>query len=203
MLAVTMSRETMALSVINKINNKLKFLYRKNKFLTPTLRRLLCNALIQPHSDYACSAWYPNLNKKLKNRIETCQNKCIRSCLQLDKMAHISHKKFETLNWLPVTEWFNQCINSIVFKYVNNQCPNYLNEAFQTAPENNIQTRGSFLRLKCPFSKTNAGQMALPYIDPIIWNKTLHMLKRKNNLNTFKHNLKDHYLKELKNSNSR
>ena len=156
-----MSGETMTLFVINKINNKLKFLYRKNKFLTPTLRRLLCNALIQPHSDYACSAWYPNLNKKLKNRIETCQNKCIRSCLQLDKMAHISHKKFETLNWLPVTERFNQCINSIVFKYVNNQCPNCPNEVLQTAPENNIQTRRNFLKLKCPFRKTNAGQMAL------------------------------------------
>ena len=109
----------MALSVINKINNKLKFLYRKNRFLTPTLRRLLCNALIQPHFNYACSAWYPNLTKKLKNRIQTSQNKCIRFCLQLDKMTHISHKEFETLNWLPVTERFNQCI--IVFKYVNNQ----------------------------------------------------------------------------------
>ena len=51
-----MSEETMALSVINKINNKVKFLYQKNKFLTPTLRRLLCNALITPHFDYACSA---------------------------------------------------------------------------------------------------------------------------------------------------
>ena len=32
MLDETMSGETMALSVINKINNKLKFLYRKNRF---------------------------------------------------------------------------------------------------------------------------------------------------------------------------
>ena len=48
-------------------------------------------------------------------------------------------KEFETLNWLPVTEKSNQCINSIV----NNQCPNYLNKVFQTPPENNIQTRGS------------------------------------------------------------
>ena len=55
-------------------------------------------------------------------------------------MTHISHKVFEILNWLPVTERFNQCINSIVFKYVNNQCSNYLNEVFQTDPENNIQT---------------------------------------------------------------
>ena len=77
-LGETMSGEAMALSVINKINNKLKFLYRKNRFLTPSLRRLLCNALIQPHFNYACSPWYPNLTKKLKNRIQTSQNKCIR-----------------------------------------------------------------------------------------------------------------------------
>ena len=32
-----MYQETMALSVISKINNKLKFLYRKNRFFTPTL----------------------------------------------------------------------------------------------------------------------------------------------------------------------
>ena len=141
MLDETMSGETMALSVINKINNKLKFLYRKNRFLTPTLRRLLCNALIQPHFDYACSTWYPNLTKNMKNRIQTSQYKCIRFCLQLYKMTHISHKEFDILNWLPVAERFSQCINSIVFKYVNNQCPNYLNEVFQPAPENNIQTR--------------------------------------------------------------
>ena len=203
MLDETMSGETMVLSVINKINNKLKFLYRKNRFITSTLRRLLCNALIQAHFDDTCSAWYPNLTKKLKIRIKTFQNKCIRFCLQLNKMTHISHKEFETLNWLPVSERFNRCINLIVFKNVNDQCPNFLKEVFQTAPKNNIQIRGSFPKLKCPFLKTNAGQMALSYIGPTIWSKTPDMLKRTKNLNTFKHDLKEHYLKELKNSNSR
>ena len=46
----------MKLNVVNKINNKLKLLYRKNNVFTPVLRRLLCNALIQPYFDYACSA---------------------------------------------------------------------------------------------------------------------------------------------------
>ena len=46
MLDEIMSQETATLSVINKINNKLKFLYRKNKFSTPILRILFCNALI-------------------------------------------------------------------------------------------------------------------------------------------------------------
>ena len=82
MLDETMSRETKALSVINKMNNKLKFLYRKNRFLTPTQRQLLCNALIQPRFDCAYSAWYPNLTRNLKNRIQTSQNKCIHFFLQ-------------------------------------------------------------------------------------------------------------------------
>ena len=70
-LEETMSGEFMAHKVITKVNARLKFLHRKNKYLTPNLRRLLCNALIQPHFDYACSASYPNLSKKLKNRIQT------------------------------------------------------------------------------------------------------------------------------------
>ena len=135
-----------------------------------------CISKCQPHFNYACSAWYPNLTEKLKNRIQTSQNKCIRYCLQFNKMTHISHKEFETLNWLPVTERFNLCINSIVFKYVNNQCPNYLNEVFQTGPENKIQTRGSFLKLKCPFRKTSAGQMSLSYIGSTITEQKISTL---------------------------
>ena len=115
----TMSGEAMALSVVNKINNKLKFLHRKNSSLMPALKRLPCNALIQPHFDYACSAWYPNLTKKLKHIIQTTQSKCIRYCLQLDKLKHISHEEFERLNWLPVTFRFKQYVNAIIYKYFN------------------------------------------------------------------------------------
>ena len=146
-LEETMSGESMANKVISKVNARLKFLHRKNKYLTPNLRRLLCNALIQPHFDYACSAWYPNLSKKLKNRIQTLQNKCIRFCLQLDKMSHISQKEFETINWLPIKERYNQCVNSIAFKYFDNQCPHYLNEVFMKAPESSSSLRNSYQKL--------------------------------------------------------
>ena len=117
----------MALNIVNKIN-KLKFLYRENSFLTPVLRQLPCNALIKHHFHYACSAWYPNLTKKFKHRVQTTQNKCICCCLQSDKLKHISYEEFEHLNWLPVTYRFKQCVNTITFKYFNEQCPNYLNE---------------------------------------------------------------------------
>ena len=65
-----MSCEPMALKVINKINGKLKFLYRKKRYLTKELRRMLCNALIKPHFGYACPAWYPNLNEKTRKKIQ-------------------------------------------------------------------------------------------------------------------------------------
>ena len=61
LLDETLSGESMALKVINKINSRRGFLIRKNRFLSPPLRRLLCNSLLQSHFDYACSAWYPNL----------------------------------------------------------------------------------------------------------------------------------------------
>ena len=69
----SMSGEPMALKVVNKINRKLRFLYRKNNFLTPELRKMLCNALIQPHLG-TCTAWYPNFTKKTKKKIQIIQD---------------------------------------------------------------------------------------------------------------------------------
>ena len=40
----TFSGEPISLKALSKINGKLKFIYLKNIFLTPTLRRILCNA---------------------------------------------------------------------------------------------------------------------------------------------------------------
>ena len=113
----------MALKVINKINSRLKFLHRKNRYLTPYLKRLSCNALIQPHFDHAYSAWYPNLNKKLKSKLQTIQNIYIRYCLQLDSRSHIGVKEFEKTNWLTVSEKFKQYLCSNAFKFLKETCP--------------------------------------------------------------------------------
>ena len=121
----SLSREAMALKVINKINCRMKFQYRKNKYLTPYLKRLLVNALIQPHFDYVCSAWYPNLNKKLKCKVQTVQNRCVRYCLQLDNRSHIGVKHFEKINWLPVSERFNQYLCSSTCRFFNQTCALY------------------------------------------------------------------------------
>ena len=59
---------------------------------------------MQLHFDYACSAWYPNLNKKFKSKLQTIKNKCIRYCPQLDNRSHIGMKAFGKINWLSIFE---------------------------------------------------------------------------------------------------
>ena len=95
----------------------LEFLYRKNRYLTSYLKQLLRNALIEPHFNYACSAWYPNLNKKFKSKFETVQNRSIRYCLQLYKRSHTGMRDFEKFNCLLVSETFNLnlCSNALNF----------------------------------------------------------------------------------------
>ena len=69
----SLSGESMALHALHKIISRLRFLYRQNRFLSKPLRRLLCNAMIQPFFDYACPAWYPSLRKDLQNRLQVSQ----------------------------------------------------------------------------------------------------------------------------------
>ena len=98
-------------------------------------------------------------------------------------------------------ERYNQCVNSIAFKYFDHQCPHYLNEVFMKAPESISSLRNSYQKLQQLFCKTNTGQNALPFIGPALWNKVPDEIKRTANLHASKHNLKKHYLKELGKSN--
>ena len=194
----TLNGESMALHVLNKVNSKIKFLYRKNKFLSPALRRLLCNAIIQPHFDYACLAWFPNLNLALKKRLQTAQNRCIRFCLQLGNRDHVGLKEFEKMNWLNINDRFEQCVSVSVFKYFNNESPVYISEIFCPARSRGMSTRNSFQKLTQSLRKTSQGQKCLSYIGPSVWNKLPENIKKSSNLVTFKHEVKKYYLNELK-----
>ena len=83
-----------------------------------------------------------------------------------------------------------------MFKFINSNCPYYLNEVFQFAPEGNISLRNNFLKLK-HFRNTNASQKLLSSIGPSFWNEIPEALKKIDNLNTFKHNLKKQFFNQV------
>ena len=73
----TLSCESMALSIIQKANARLKFLYRKCRYLTFITNKLLVVSLIQCHFDNAFSFWFVGLSQSVKNRLQTTQNKLV------------------------------------------------------------------------------------------------------------------------------
>ena len=119
------------------------------------------------------------------------QKKCIHFCLKLYKMHGISEEEFKSTNWLPTSKRVDQCINTTTYNIVSNTCPYYLNEIFEFAPHCSIGTRNNFSKRKNSFYKTNMGQKTISYFGPSTWNS---LLERANSLNTFKHNVKKHYL---------
>ena len=138
----SLSGESMATRTLSKINGRLRFLYRKQNFLDFSLRRLLANALIQTHFDYASSAWFPMLNKRLTKRIQTAQNKCIRFCLDLNNTrVHGGIKEFKDINWLPIKERFEQLTATNVFKFFDNSAPFYMSEIFSPVGQGWITRR--------------------------------------------------------------
>ena len=190
----SLSGESMALRVLKKVNGRLSFLYRKQSFLSYKLRRMLCNALIQPHFDYACSAWYPNLTKNLTKKFQISQNKCIRFCLGLDNRTHIGVNHFKTINWLPVQSRFEQCVAMNAYKFCKGMGPAYMCDTYSLMK--NLQTtRRSVLKLELPLKKTNMGQSAISYIGPKVWNNLPSECKLEDNPNKFKHKMKEEFFK--------
>ena len=117
------------------INGRLKFLYRINSYLTPYLKQLLCNALIQPH---------------FKSKLPTVQNRFIRYCLQLDNRSHIETKDFQKL--------FNQYLCSSTFKFLKEICLLYFHDIYRQCGQNRANTRSSVLKLRHILRNTCSGQ---------------------------------------------
>lgn len=74
----------MAQNVINKVNQRIKFLARVSTFLNRSVLEILAGALRQCHFDYACTSWYTSIAWAFKNRLQTAQNKLVRRILQLE-----------------------------------------------------------------------------------------------------------------------
>ena len=196
LLDENLSGESMATKMLGKINGKLKFLYRKQNYLNKSLRRLLLNALIQPHFDYACTSWYPGLNKRLSKKSQTAQNKCVRFYLDLKNTAHIGVTEFKAINWLPIKNRIDQCVCVNIMKFFKETAPAYSGEIFHPVNQGRATRRSKF-KLEFLFRKSSAGQKSLSYLGPKIWNSLPSELKLSNNINTFKHKIKENFFRNI------
>ena len=89
-------------SIIEKVNSRLKFLYRNCKNLNSSTRLTLSTALMQCYFDYSCSSCFGGLNKTLKQKLQVAQNKVVRFILNLKPMTRINYSVLSEMNMLKV-----------------------------------------------------------------------------------------------------
>ena len=131
-----------------------------------------------------------------KPKVQAAQNKCIRFYLNLKNTAHVGATEFKSINWLPTKHRVekNICVN--IMKFFNGTAPAYADEIFHPADQSRITRRSKF-RLNVPFCKSSTGQKCLSYQGPKIWNSLASDLKSTNNVNTFKHKIKENFFKDI------
>ena len=111
---------------INKVNTRLKFLYRNGSWLNTRSRLTLSSALIQCYFDYCCSSWHSSLAKSLTKKLQIMQNKVIRFILNLGPRTRITCDILESGNMLYTSDRVTQLQLNHVFNIFNGNAPNYL-----------------------------------------------------------------------------
>lgn len=122
-----LSCKNIVLSIIQKVNVRLKFLYRNAYCIGTQSRMILCSVLIQCYFDQACFSWYCGINKQLKHRLQVTQNKIVRFVLNLGPRDSISGSILNFLNMLRVKDGVAQLRLNLVFNIYHGNAPVYLN----------------------------------------------------------------------------
>ena len=135
--------ESIVSSIVQKVNSRLKFLYRQARFLDQKSKFSLCSALILCHLDYSSSSWYSGLSKTLKRKLQICQNKVLRFILDLSPMHSVNSTVFDTLNMLNVDRRVKQMRLNHVFNIVHNTAPSYLSLNFTSTSQHYSNTRSA------------------------------------------------------------
>ena len=193
-----LSGESIANLVIKKANAKLKFLYRKSKFLNRYTKQLLVSSLIQCHFDYACASWYLGLSQYLKNRLQATQNKMVRFILDLGPRTHNGRAHFEEVGWLPVHLRVDSLILGHVHKIHCNSAPSYMNEHFKLA--NEVHSYSTRFRDSNSYSIPKVkgfGEKTFAYNGCQVWNRLPSHFRSISNHRHFKKSVKEHFMQSV------
>ena len=194
----SLSGEAMGAKIIKKSSSRLRYLYRKGKFLTSHAKKLLASALIQCHFDYASSFWYTGLTQKTKSKLQVTQNQIIRFILNLPQRAHIGANEFVQMDWLPVHYRVDHIKLLHMYKIINNLAPLYLTENITPIIEcHKYNTRSSSHNLVIN-SYSSYAEKSFHVTGIKLWNNLEPSIKSKAaNIVQFKKNVKISFMQKI------
>jgi hypothetical protein len=181
-------------AIIRKAYGRLKYLYRYKHVLSKDIRKILSLSLVQSQMDYACMAWYFQLPKAYKQKLQVVQNRMMRFILDKDHRDHIGRTEFHSINFVNVHNRVTQLSLNIVHKMFYRNTPEYLRSFFiRSSDVHSHNTRNCQYNFKIPVSSVNSVvQKSFSYNVVKAWNALPNNIKGKPQYNCFKQATKHH-----------
>ena len=165
------------------------------KFLNPESTKTLVHAFVTSHLDY-CNSLLFGVPKYQIDRLQKVLNAAARLIFRIPKFDHISPALFH-LHWLPVAYRVHFKLLLLVYKSLNNQGPQYIQEYLQP-----YSVTGHDLRscdqglLKIPRTNFKTfGDRAFARSGPFLWNKLPREIRNSQSVVIFKSKLKTYLFK--------
>ena len=143
----------------------------------------------QPHFDYASSAWYPNLQKKLSNKF--CKTNALSFAYPWETDMILG------LASLRKSIGFQLELDSNKLLQNNKLAPKYTDEIFTSVDQCNSKTRCSSNKLLQPYCNSESGYKAISFLGPKLWNTIPIETKTSTDPSSCKHKVKVHSSRNL------
>ena len=157
---------------------------------------MLSSALLQPRFDYGCNVWYRTLEKKLKDKLQTAQNKMIRFVLGENNRFHVGFREFEKLNWLKVDKRVEYFTYLQMYDIHHNSAPEYMTSMFQKRVFRQNSFRSNMRTFLLPSVKSNE-RNGFRFNGARVWNKLPDFIKDSKTKDIFKQKVKKHLMQEM------
>ena len=190
---------TMEKHIVNVYKNIL-FDIRKigaiSYLLNETATTQLVHSLVTSRLDY-CNSTLLGLPQFQIKRLQKIQNIAAKIVLQQRKFDHVT-PLLRSLHWLPINQRIVYKVLVIVFKWLHNKAPQYLQDLITLyKPSRTLRSSDSKMLLVTTKSRTvGYGNRAFYFKAPSLWNKLPEKLRCEKSFIKFKNLLKTHLFRE-------
>jgi hypothetical protein len=181
-------------SICQKVYGSLNNLYKFRDSTPEVIRLKLVKSLILPHFDY-CSFVYCNINAKQRKRLQNLLNAAIKYVYNVPFAASLS-PYYVKARILKVNERHDLDILLMTHKIVHKNCPDYLSDLVTLAKSvNSRQTRAHKFKINVPRVGRTVPENSFVVKSSRLWNKLPENVCSTTNLDHFKSEIFDMFLR--------
>uniref|UniRef100_A0A8C5AGF3 Reverse transcriptase domain-containing protein n=1 Tax=Gadus morhua TaxID=8049 RepID=A0A8C5AGF3_GADMO len=151
----------------------------------------LIHAFVSSRLDY-CNALFSGLPNSTTKSLQLVHNAAARLLTRTRKFDHIT-PILASLHWLPITFRSDFKVLLLTYKALHGLSPLYLKDLIiPYSPSRSLRSSGAGLLSLPKVKKKSAGQRALAYRAPFLWNRLPSAIREADSVELFKGKLKTH-----------